>query len=68
MPDAVTARAGETPDMLAFRLWGDETLFHLLLDANPAFIGVVAFRGGEVLTVPALPANRTEEAAPPWLS
>lgn len=68
MPRTVTARSGETPDMLAFRLWGSEILFHLLLEANPVYIGTLAFSGGEVLAVPDLPDNQTEEAAPPWLS
>jgi len=68
MPSTITARAGETPDQLAYRLWGSETLFHLLLEANSDYIGTLAFVGGEVLTVPEVDATGTEEATPPWLA
>ena len=69
MPSTVRARQGETPDMLAFRLWGNELLATRLLAANPAYIGVVLFAGGEVLAVPEVEtATATEEATPPWLA
>lgn len=66
MPDIVVARTGETPDMLTFRIWGDETLCHHLLAANPERIGTLRFAGGEILIVPDLPPGRTEEVPPPW--
>jgi hypothetical protein len=65
LPSTYIAQAGESPDAAARNLWGDERLFPRLVDANPAIRGVVFFSGGEVLTVPDLPAAQTV-LTPPW--
>ena len=43
---------GDTFDSVAYRLWGEPRLAHLLMRANPSFMDVVIFSGGVELTVP----------------
>lgn len=58
---------GDMWDTIAFRLWGNEKLFHYLLAANPAHRNVVIFPSGVTLAVPALTTELTRKAAdPPW--
>ncbi|WP_285906831.1 tail protein X [Pseudodesulfovibrio pelocollis] len=63
--DAYITSQGETPDRIALNLWGDETLFHHLVAANPDIRGLASLPGGLALAVPDLPENATE-IAPPW--
>lgn len=60
-----TTTAGETWDMIAFTLWGDETRLSALLAANPALRDIVVFDAGTVLAVPAL-APPTASPLQPW--
>lgn len=54
-------------DGIAYRLWGNEKLFHKLLAANPAHRNTVVFPAGVVLAVPALSTEQTTQAVdPPW--
>ncbi|GAB7080839.1 tail protein X [Megalodesulfovibrio paquesii] len=69
MPSTYTTQQGDMWDLVAFRLWGRETLFHHLLAANPAHREAVVFGPGVVLTVPELPAGTqltTADTRPPW--
>ena len=43
---------GETWDLIAFRLWGSEYLFPLLLEENSSYRNVIIFDGGIELNVP----------------
>lgn len=66
MPTSVYITSqGETPDSIALNLWGDETSFHRLVDANPEILGLAFLPGGMELTVPEAPERETE-VAPPW--
>ncbi|XPV75527.1 MAG: tail protein X [Desulfovibrio sp.] len=56
---------GETPDRIALNLWGDETLFHHLVNANPEILGKRVLTGGLTLVVPEIP-SQTTEILPPW--
>lgn len=47
-----TTRQGDMWDMISLKVWGDEHLMHLLLDANRAWMHVGVFDAGVVLTVP----------------
>ena len=44
--------AGDTFDMIALRLYGDEKYACELLDANPTLCGQMVFTGGEILQLP----------------
>ncbi|MFC3802802.1 tail protein X [Cohnella sp. GCM10012308] len=56
---------GDTWDGIAFKLYGDETLMSLLINANPAHAATVLFSGGVLLAVPERPAE-TAADLPPW--
>jgi hypothetical protein len=59
------ATAGETWDIVALKIWGDEKLCHLLMESNPQYLHKDVFEGGEELTIPQLP--ETQETPPaPW--
>lgn len=62
----VTTLQGETWDMLAYRLWGVETLFHHLVEANRAHQRTLIFPAGVVLIVPVIALITTPVEVPPW--
>ena len=69
MPSVYVTQQGDMWDLIAFRVWGRETLFQHLLAANPAQREVVRFEAGVALRVPELPvrALRTiQDTRPPW--
>lgn len=51
--------------MIAFRVYGSETSFPLLMDANQAQARIVIFDAGVILAVPDLPENVSNDL-PPW--
>lgn len=44
--------AGETFDLIAFSIYGDEKYIYLLLAANPAHCHKIFLEGNEVLHIP----------------
>ena len=61
-----TTSQGETWDVIAKRLWGEEKLMHKLIEANPAHQETVFFSAGTVLTVPEVPTPAKVLPLPPW--
>lgn len=62
-----TTVQGDMWDTVAYRLWGNEKLFHYLLAANPACHGMVVFPAGVSLAVPTLTTEQCTTAMdPPW--
>lgn len=60
-----TTHQGDTFDIIAHRLWGNEKLMHRLIEANPAHQGTVFFNANKVLDVPDIQPVSTEPV-PPW--
>ena len=58
--------SGETPDQIAYNLWGNETLFHHLVAANPVIRGKAILSGGLKLVVPDIETSNAAEVLPPW--
>lgn len=56
----------DTFDSIAFRLWGDEHLCSLLMQANPEYMDVLLFEPGVVLTVPEYAVAPKMSDLPPW--
>ncbi|OQS08036.1 hypothetical protein B0T37_22155, partial [Chromobacterium violaceum] len=50
-PGSVTAREGDTLQVIAANLWGDRSLWYLLADAN-GLAGTETLKAGQVLRVP----------------
>lgn len=61
-----TTMQGDAWDAIAYRLWGEERLFMLLMAANPEYLDTVIFPAGVMLTVPARPAQPQTLELPPW--
>ncbi|EDH5424298.1 phage tail protein, partial [Salmonella enterica subsp. enterica serovar Muenchen] len=58
---------GDAWDSIAARLYGNEYLSCLLVDANPRHRLTVLFSAGVILTVPDAPAKpATVNNLPPW--
>ena len=61
-----TALAGETWDIVALKVWENEKLCHLLMEANPHLLDKAIFEGGELLTIPDLPEESQITSVAPW--
>ena len=68
MPDATyTTRQGDTWDVIAYRLWGRETLMRQLIEANPDYGDVLVFGPDVVLSVPQITVPDKTPDLPPWM-
>lgn len=56
---------GDTWDGIAFKLYGDEKLMTLLINANPNYAETVVFSGYVTLVVPDKPVE-SSDTLPPW--
>lgn len=66
MDDYRTAQ-GDAWDSIAKKLYGDEYLASLLINANPKHRLTVLFSAGVILTVPDAPSSvQTVNNLPPW--
>lgn len=57
---------GDTWDLIAYKLWGSEYLFPLLLDVNLNYRDVIIFDGGIELNVPTIDTSEYTPR-PAWL-
>ena len=57
---------GDTFDGIAWRIWGQEHMAHILMEANPAHMDVLLFGPGIELTVPDARPETTVPDLPPW--
>lgn len=69
--ETYTASAGETFDIIAMAVYGEEKFAAELLCANPALCRIPVFTGGEIIELPEIdiPTERTGAAAlaqAPW--
>ncbi|WP_339271424.1 tail protein X [Paenibacillus sp. FSL K6-1330] len=58
-------KQGDTWDMIAYKVYGNEKLFPLLMTANHQHIAVVVFDAGTLLQIPDPPVE-TPDDLPPW--
>lgn len=65
-----TCSAGETFDSIALAIYGHEKYAAELMNANPGYVLLTAFAGGEILSLPVVETDDGEdEPAPstaPW--
>ncbi len=54
-----TTIAGDTWDAIAKKVYNDDHAFERLMDANPKFIDVLIFSGGDILNVPEVDTSIT---------
>lgn len=67
MASTYTTIQGDTWDLIAYKLYGDEKYMRYLIEANYPQIDTLVFSSGTVLTVPELP-EEPDEDAPYWRS
>ena len=60
------AKAGDTWDSIAFMAYKVERMAHYVIQANPKYIDVLIFEGGEVLKVPIVDELEDTATLPPW--
>ncbi|MBY0088395.1 tail protein X [Brevibacillus brevis] len=56
---------GDTWDMIAYRMYGNEYLMTELIDANPKHRNIVVFSAGTLIAVPEI-ADPEPDNLPPW--
>jgi phage tail protein X len=61
-----TTRAGDMFDALALDAYGDESLAHVLIQANPDYAATLVFGAGVDLMIPVVDMARIPETLPPW--
>lgn len=64
----ITTIQGDTWDLLAFRIYGNECLMHILINANIEHRKTVIFPAGVVLQVPEIETVTADyvKNLPPW--
>lgn len=60
-----TTMQGDTWDLVAFRMYGDETKMGALIEANKAYCQTYRFPAGVVLSIPDLSTTHSS-SLPPW--
>lgn len=66
MRNSYTTIQGDTWDLIAFKLWGSEHLFPLLVEENQKYKDVYIFSGNITLSVPEIDTAIYVER-PEWL-
>ena len=56
---------GDTWDIIAFRMYNNERLMHILIEANPQYINIAVFSANCVLDIPEVP-TAIGISFPPW--
>ncbi len=67
MASTYTTVQGDTWDLIAYKLYGEEKYMKYLIEANWPLLDVLIFSSGTVLTVPELPEKANEDV-PFWRS
>lgn len=57
---------GDTLDMIAYRIWGLESMARDLADANPEWADTMVFSAGIELVVPDVTVSPKTTNLPPW--
>lgn len=65
MAKTYTTRQGDTWDMIAFRVYGDEKQMSVLIEANQQHRNVVFFSANVILNTPTV-TTTSRAPLPPW--
>lgn len=61
-----TTMQGDAWDAIAYRLFGEERLAHILMQANSEHMDVLMFPAGVLLTIPEIAPPQQSLKLPPW--
>jgi phage tail protein X len=64
LTDTYSTVQGDTWDLIAWKIYGDESLMSLLLEANPSHAETAIFPAGVALLLPDVPEDTSN--LPPW--
>ena len=65
MPDTYTSIQGDTWDMIAHKVYGDESAMTRLIEANDTRTHIAIFPAGITVTCPPIPPEASR-ILPPW--
>lgn len=65
MASTYTTSQGDTWDLMAYDLYGDEKYMHYLLEANWPLLDILVFSSGTRIVVPDIPEDASEDV-PFW--
>lgn len=66
MADMYITQAGDQWDLIAKKVYGDETYMSYLIDNNLQYIDVFEFSAGIALYTPPLQEENINDLLPPW--
>lgn len=58
---------GDTWDLIAYKVYGDERAVSSLMQANMQHIDTAIFRAGVELVTPVFELAKTDDDLPPWM-
>lgn len=61
-----TTVLGDTWDMIAYKVYGNEKYTNELVQANIKYVETVVFSAGTVLTIPEITQKTDASSLPPW--
>jgi phage tail protein X len=59
--------AGDTPDLISFKVYASEWYMNVILDSNPAYNATTIFDGNSILYIPPIAQVRSLPL-PPWFT
>ncbi len=65
MSNTYTTISGDTWDIIAYKVWGNEKKMDILIKANLEYKDVYQFSAGVILTLPENTVS-VSESLPPW--
>lgn len=65
MASTYTTNQGDTWDLMAYDLYGEEKYMHYLIEANWPLLDILVFSSGTLITVPDIPEEASEDV-PFW--
>lgn len=65
MPDTYTSIQGDTWDMIAYKVYGEESAMVQLIEANSDLANIAIFPSGVQITCPTI-APEASHILPPW--
>ncbi|KZL88718.1 tail protein X [Clostridium magnum] len=64
--DTYTTVLGDTWDMIAFKIWGNEKYARELIEVNLAYVAIIMFSDGIILNIPEIATTTDDSSLPPW--
>lgn len=59
---------GDRWDLIAYEMYGDAYLYHLILEANPEYKEYMVLPAGITLKIPVINEPPNTEVKPPWIT